>query len=312
MRPVRSAAAYPWAARALAVAVGLSTAAVPVVPVASAAVVVQPGGMTPATQARELNRSGQQRFDSGDYSGAAADWSRILEVLPENEVNREERENALLISLEAYRQAYEKRRVAPGDSSMKEAVDFLRRAVVVLDTYVMQFERAYGKGAVIGPDAAQSGEEIRALLAEAEKQLAPEPAPPVVEDKPDPPIFTPATVDRGPSGTGLIIAGSVCIALGLGTIGMIIAGDVIARRAKRDRNDARAEMPPDVEGQNEANRQIQNVANPLIISGAVLTGAFMVAGFTMLGIGIRRRVRYMAFQPTFGPRYAGFSLTHRF
>jgi hypothetical protein len=294
--------------------VGLSTAVSPLLPVASARTsLVQPGdSMTPATRARELNRSGQQRFDQGDYAGAAADWSRILEILPENEVNREERENALLISLEGYRQAYEKRRTAPGDNAMKEAVDFLRRAVIVLDTYVMEFERAYGKGAIIGPDAAQAGDEIRALLADAEGKLQPEPPPPRVEKQPETPIFQPTNVDRGPSGTGLIVAGSICIALGLGSVGMIVGGVVVARRAKKDRATARGAMPPDVDGQNDANRRIANVANPLIISGAVLTGAFMVAGFTMLGIGIRRRIRYMAIAPSVGPRYTGLSLTSRF
>jgi hypothetical protein len=108
---------------------------------------------------------------------------------------------------------------------------------------------------------------------------------------------------------GLIVAGSIMLAAGLGTIAMIIVGDSINRKAKRDL--AAAKEDGDNAGIEDANRRGQT-GNVLIITGAVFTGLFIAGGATMLGIGIHRRVRYVAFSPTVGRGYAGLSLRGRF
>ncbi|MCA9705734.1 MAG: hypothetical protein KDK70_07795 [Myxococcales bacterium] len=53
-------------------------------------------------------------------------------------------------------------------------------------------------------------------------------------------------------------------------------------------------------------------ANAMIISGSILMGVLTIGGATMLGIGIRRRIRYTAVAPSFGPSYVGLSLQRRF
>lgn len=279
---------------------------------ARSATAMEPARVEPSARARDLNHEGQRRYDAGDYLGAAQSWARILEVLPENDVNREERDNALLITLEASRSAYEKRINAPGDSAREDGIDYLRSAISILERYEAEFDRAYGGTQSISPDARRLGDEIRELLAEAEARLGPSretPPPRIVPTTDD---FTPvADFRRGPSGTGLIVAGAVTMTAGLAMTSMIVVGAVRARQAREDIEDAREDMPPDEDAERDAERRLDQ-GNALMISGGVLTGVFLAGGATMLGIGIRRRVRYMAVAPSVGPRYVGISATARF
>jgi len=285
----------------------LAVAATPIAPVHAAPLDVHNGD-----RAKELNLEGQKRFDVQDYEGAASSWSRILEVLPENTVNREERENSLLIALEAYKEAFRSRRAAGGDDALKSAVEHLRKGVALHAQYGAEYQRAYGNGARIGSAAQDSGAEIQRMLEDAERELggsAPAPTP-IIDPSPTP---TSPTRDfgpvRGPSGNGLIAGGSILIALGLGSTSMIIIGGLQAKEARREYRDASAEM--DEAGKDAADRKGKR-ANGLIAGGAVMTGVFLAAGATMLGFGIRRRVRYQAVAPMVGPQYVGIGVQGRF
>ena len=50
----------------------------------------------------------------------------------------------------------------------------------------------------------------------------------------------------------------------------------------------------------------------MVIAGSVLTGVLLVGGAVMLGFGIRRRIRYMAFAPQVGRGYVGIGVNGRF
>ena len=90
---------------------------------------------------------------------------------------------------------------------------------------------------------------------------------------------------------------------------MIIVGALQAKEAKGDYRDAQKNM--DDAGKKDADRKGRR-ANGLIAGGAVMTGVFLAAGGAMLGIGIRRRVRYQAFAPVVGPQYVGIGWQGRF
>jgi hypothetical protein len=92
---------------------------------------------------------------------AAAAWRRILDVLPENATNREERETTLLIALEAYKEAA--RSLSHDSSAQSCATALLREAVALLDRYVDELHRALPSVA-IGPAVDASGAELRAML----------------------------------------------------------------------------------------------------------------------------------------------------
>jgi hypothetical protein len=289
------------AAAAIGFAVATGTLVVP-----DAAQAAPTSSTATSEGAKRLNTRAQELFNAGNISGAADTYAEIFDELPENHVNREERDNNVLVTLEAYREAYELRRSSPGDKSLEEAVELLRRAVRVFDRYEAEYRRVYG-GQSISPEATASGRQIKDLLAAAEKDLAPTPPPeaakpaeptPFISDGYEPPV--------GPNGTGLIVAGSVMLAAGLGTTAMIIVGARMTKQANRDKADAMTDEQAD-----DVDRR-GTTGNALIITGSILTAAFVISGATMLGIGIHRRQRYMAFEPAVGRGYAGLSLRGRF
>jgi hypothetical protein len=261
-------------------------------------------------RAKQLNLEGQRQFNEQNFDGAAASWTRILEVLPENATNREERDNTLLIALEAYKESARRVGQGAGQAAAKREVDVLRKAIAVRDGYVEDFGRAYGGRETVSNPVVESGAEVERMLADAERRAGASAsvAPPIVT--PSTPVDVPTFhAPRGPSGNGLIAGGAVLIALGLGSTSMIIIGAMQAKDARREYRDAQSEMDDD--GMDKADRKGRR-ANGLIAGGAVMTGVFLAAGGTMLGIGIRRRVRYQAFMPVVGPQYVGLGWTGRF
>jgi hypothetical protein len=262
-------------------------------------------------RAKQLNLEGQRRFNEQDFEGAAAAWIRILEVLPENATNREERDNTLLITLEAYKEASRRFGGGEGPDAAKREIDVLRKALAVRDDYVGDFRRAYGNGATVSSALADSVREVEEMLAAAEKRAGtstPKESP-IIGMKPDTLGDQPFRAPRGPSGNGLIAGGAVLIALGLGSTSMIIIGAKRAKDARGDYRDAREAM--DEDGMKDADRRGRR-SNGLIAGGAVMTGVFLAGGATMLALGIRRRVRYQAFTPVMGPQYVGIGWSGRF
>ncbi len=291
--------------RIIAFAVGLAVLPAMPQPLSAAPVEIEP-----SRRARSLQIDGQARYSQQQFEQAGDVWSRIFEVLPENPVNRQERDTTLLITIDAYKEAYRVAREGGSGDGLARGIEVLRRGVSVLDRYVAAFGRQYGPTTPVSPAAETAGRELRELLAAAERELGPPPAPDAGIVTPPPSVIP--LDDRGadrPSGTGMIVGGSVLLALGLGATSMIIIGAVRAKDAKRERNDARADM--DDEAFRAADKKGSR-ANGLIIGGAVATGVLLAAGATLLGIGLRRRIRYQAFGPIFGPQYVGIGLAGRF
>jgi len=283
----------------------------------------QPGDMPgeKAEDATRLNAEAQQMFEDGQYAEAARTYARILEVLPENKVNLEERDNTLLIALEVYREAYRKQRAA-GD---KRAAKLLCTAQGHYNKYLATYREEYGGAMDPSKAALESHDELQKLLSEAETALGappcgPPPPPtagvdtktPLPPQPPDRPTFP------GRSGSGLIIAGALTMTAGLGATSMIIVGGINRRKATRvldeenDEDATEAEMMMMLDAEKELARENRRRANGLIIAGSVTTAVLLAGGAAMLGIGIKRRMRYMAFTPSMGRGYAGLRLQGRF
>lgn len=258
------------------------------------------------SSARALTEQGQASFDAGDYEGAASSWSKILDTLPENDLNREERENALLISLEAYKHAYRRKTAERGGTSEAE-VALLRKGLALCDAYTKEFVRVHGGS--VSPAVVESRVEVENMLADSGRTIETTPTPILPPTTTDPDPFTRTGIQRGPSGNGLIAAGSATIVVGLAMIPLVVVG---AQRSKDADEDLKQAMD---EGNMEAINQAEDrksSATAMIISGSILLGVLTVGGSTMLGIGIRRRIRYTAFSPAIGPRFVGLSLQGRF
>jgi hypothetical protein len=266
-----------------------------------------------ADEARRLNAEAQQMFADGQYVEAARTYARILEVLPENKINREERDNTLLIALEVYREAYKQQRVPGNTDATRTAAKLLCTADTHYQKYLDTYRDQYGSAADPSKAARESYAELQAMMREAEGELGSSPCgPPPAEVKP--PEEPKGVVDlsgpdppRGPSGIGLIVGGAVALAGGLGATSMIIIGGINRRKAVEIRDD---DMETDARRE-EARDNVRR-ANGLIVAGSVVTGVLLAGGATMLGIGIRRRMRYMAFSPQLNRGYVGLSLQGRF
>lgn len=256
-----------------------------------------------STRVKDLNGRAQLTYGNGDFRGAAKSWNEILEILPENRTNREERETTLLVALDAYMRAFESRE--PTD--LKDAVASLKAGVTAYDRYVKEYQRVYGGGANVGLEAEETGTKIKRLYEEANSRLAP---PPPDEPKPKNPTATPVVIKpfeaKGPSGVGLIVGGAVTIVGGLGAMSLIVVGSSISKRASRDSADADTDAEMD-----EVDRK-GKTGDALIITGAVLGTVMLAGGATMLAFGIRRRVRYLAVAPNVGRGYVGVSVGGRF
>jgi hypothetical protein len=302
----------PALPRIVSVLLGITLATPVVAPsIAVAAPSELPG--EEATEATRLNAEAQQKFAEGDYADAARTYARILEVLPENRVNREERDNTLLIALEVYREAYKQARVDGDEAANRRAAELLCVAQTHYKTYEENYRDVYGGGADPSKAALESYAELEKLLGEAEAALGSSPcAPPppeVVPEKKPPPVLGPSMAEppRGPSGVGLIVAGAITLTAGVGATSMIIVGGINRRKAKEIRDD---EESTDSERSN-AKDNIKR-ADGLIIAGSVVSGVLIAGGATMLGIGVRRRLRYLAFSPTFDRGYVGLGVQGRF
>ena len=164
--------------------------------------------------AKQINGEAQSQYENGDLKSAAKTYSRVLEILTENKVNRAERDNTLLITLVVYIEAY--RKSLDNGEELEQAIELLRSGVRLYDGYVAEYQRVYGGGADPSQEARKSGKEIKALLAEAEAKLGPKevPPPPEVKKKKKEPVLVPIDVPTGRDGVGLIVGGSITIAGG--------------------------------------------------------------------------------------------------
>jgi hypothetical protein len=257
-------------------------------------------------EARRLTEGGQASFDAGDYRAAATSWEQILDVLPEDSLNREERENALLIALEAYKFEFRQALAEKGKPSAED-VTRLRQALTLCREYAAELQRVYGAQGTVDGSVFESRAELETMLAEAGTPEA-DPIPPPIDNGPQ---LERTVVDRGPTGVGLIVGGSLSTAASLGMIPLIVIGARELKEANAEIADAESIEPPDP-GAVEDAQDHKRSANAMLITGSVLCGVFLAGGATMLGIGIRRRVRYMAVAPSFGPRYVGIGVGGRF
>lgn len=249
----------------------------------------------PDDRAERLQVRAQNLYDEGRYLEAADAWLRILTVLTENEVNRDERDTHLQLALEAYADAYLPYLERPADDVPQEIANGLARGVEAYRTYRSRLRLAYGDSRSVSEGVREKGERLEEWLRriEVEAPSPPPPPPPPCVKGLDP--LCRADRDHIDSGVRLIAAGSVLLAGGLGTSSMIIVGAVRAKAA-------RSEDPP----------RVDRTARGLIIGGSIATGVLVTAGGTLLGIGISKRLRYVAVAPVFRGRTVGLSVRGRF
>jgi hypothetical protein len=294
-----------------------------------------------AGEIERLYNEGDKKNSEGDFKGAAESWTRLLVLLPEEGANQATRENLLLNVLDAHINAYN--RVVGPDG--KKDIANLQEGKKTYELYLTQYRAVYGSGRAISAAVQQKGDELDAALAKAEKEASgtttnPETTPnPKVEpdDKGKPVVDQPPVLPPENNGIGLIAGGSVTIALGLGAMGVLIAGAVGAPKAEHDYEVAQgaaldycSNYPEPVcanpANQTQYDAQLNKlddadkrgrVANALTITGAILTPVLLGAGAAMLAIGIKRNLaskhtRRVSVAPALGRSFAGIGISGRF
>ena len=292
---------------ALAAAVGVTAVTLPQ---SAHAVPRQTSTVAKSTEVLRLNARAQESYDAGDFEAAAHAWAEILRILPESETNKAERNTQLLIMIDASIRAFQQQ---GGRSRAEVSVEVLRRGVATLDQYESDFSSTYGQGVRTSEEAQEQAQRLRTLLASTEANLpvaAPEPTPPRDPTTNDDVLIRNKGFDP-PSGVGLIVGGSLMITAGLGATSMIAVGATMNKQASRDHKKASEAEPVDEAGQDAADDK-GRTGTALLVTGSVLTGVLLAGGATMLGFGIKRRIRYLAFSPTAGRGFVGVSLRGRF
>lgn len=240
----------------------------------------------------QLYAEGQEREENRDFAGAAESWTRLLELLPESAEHQAVRESLIINVLDAHMKAYNQL----VDETGGKDIEHLRAAKATLDVYYADYVAIHGSRVAVSSAVQEKAHTLDVQLRWAEKQLEPESKAadgdegavsggeaqgrglaPVEDGRRDP-------SDRTSPGRGLVIAGAVTTALGLGAVAMIPIGVVRVQHAEELALDL---FPDDT---SEADRQgAQGVA--IWASGAVLAPLLLGGGAAMLYLGIKRQRR---------------------
>lgn len=108
---------------------------------------------------------GRDKFEAGDYVGAAQVWTQLLEGLPESQGSANIRENVLLNVIEAYQSAFERLR----DDQGNRDIEHLYAAKRVADAYLAQRVAVYGDADVVPAAVQERVSVLDETIAEAEQ-----------------------------------------------------------------------------------------------------------------------------------------------
>lgn len=293
-------------------------------------------GVSPdASEIERLYKEGTDRAANKDYKGAVEKWKLLMRKLPESGANQATRENVLLNILEASMNAYDGNRKPDGSKDIAYLADGRKE----FERYVEDYSATFGPERALGAAVREQADKLDAMIKVAEEDAkrtggtdtGPEPKTtgpdePKAIDKPPPPVVLPPQQN----GVGFIAGGAVLIALGLGAVGMAIAGGVGSQRAEDDYNDTQKDKNTECSANpmsaacDRLQGDLDNLDargrrnNAIAVSGGVLAGVLTGAGIALLVIGIKRNreakrvANGASLLPSFGRGTAGLVFTTRF
>ncbi len=291
----------------------------------------EPDGVSPdANEIERLYKEGTERAANKDYKGAVEKWKLLMRKLPESGANQATRENVLLNILEASMNAYDGNRKPDGSKD----IAYLMEGRKEFERYVEDYAASFGPERALGAAVREQADELDAMLKAAEEETkrgntgsadpAPNSAPstePKAIDKPPPPVVLPPQQN----GIGFIAGGSVMIAVGLGAVGMAVAGGIGSQRAENDFNKAKADnasacADPMSATCSALRNELDDLDtrgrrnNAIATAGGVLAGVLVGGGIALLVIGIKRNraAKSVALLPSFGRGTAGLVFNGRF
>jgi hypothetical protein len=278
-------------------------------------------------EVEKLYVEGQDRAEAKDYTGAADSWTRLLNILPESPDNQAIRESVMINVLEAHMNAFN----LLVDQAGKKDISHLRKGKATLDEYYGNFKTVHGDRVAISPAVQSKAAELDAMLAKAEDDAEAKPDPdPKTTENGDP---RPKTGDADPkvvvleaqnNGNGLIIGGSIALALGVGALVMIPVGVGRVNKSEKAFTEAEEGLQMDPGNAELINKRDKaefdgKQGQQIWIAGAVLSPLLLAGGVVMIVFGVRAKQKYNSqharmpsLTPALGRNYAGFQLRGRF
>lgn len=262
---------------------------------------------TPPASSQELAAfeadftAGQARFDSGEYLAAADQWIAGAARLPEVTAHREHRLAVFRYVADAY---------ARGLVDV-DALEPLAAAVAALDAYCEGFTRAYGTETPLDPKIARTRAELRRRLEAAQAAQAEQAERP--GERPGAPA--PSAPKPAPRPwKGLTAGGGVLLGLGLGAIGLAVAGAARGRSLEASFDDPINQCAlAQPQGRCADLYRDGQRSNTMAIAGAVLAPLLLGGGAALLVLGLRRRAHSRhALTPALAPGFVGLQLRARF
>ncbi|MBX7078481.1 MAG: hypothetical protein K1X88_04770 [Nannocystaceae bacterium] len=233
------------------------------------------------TEVKNVYNGGKAKYQTKDYDGAIADWTKALGMLPETEGNLEVRNDLVYNIATAQEKAFD----------IDQNVTRLRKAKSLLQDFLTTYKLLNDPDERTIAEFKRVNERIAQLdvrIAEAEKKQAPslygvENAEKKRRDAAMAQVLQsdPVLAKQYRSGRSMIIGGSISLGLG----GLLLLGALAFVGSEEDR--------------------------PLTISLAAVGAAAVVGGSVLLGVGVPRRrqakeaaAARVVFTPTLVPRTA--------
>lgn len=272
------------------------------------------GKETPKAQ-RAAYARGKQAAQRDDAEGAVDAWEGVLTATPESIKNRRFRMNLVVDTVYVALDAHARQ---PNRALLERTLD-------IYYGYFSAYEAQYGNPNIPRP-VVNARFDLKAALETAERPVTPPPQPASTEETPpEPPPPEPtndrsasvsgSTSDAGPAtngdGTGLLIAGGVTMAVGVGLTSLIAVGAINGKRTREDLDD-----PSFSEDQRSRIDDEGKKANTMFIAGLVSAPVVLVTGAVLVGIGAKRRIdsrrAYANVTPSVSPTFAGLQVQGRF
>ncbi len=262
-----------------------------------------PGEDPDMQRARELFDSGVARYTAADYGAAVDLWLEAYALIPPTYDNRLVKAELIYNVARAQQKWFE----------IDQDIKHLRQAREILARYLGEVDEIYPPEQVelerqkVQEQIDELDELIReteAEIARREKELAER-----LRPKFDPELDRrEARRNKAMIGSGAALSG-----LGLGGVGMIVGGVLLAAQAEREV----AELPLGADADARATAiQRGRTGNVLMVGGTVIASALIVAGVPLLATGLvfekRRRDYKESLQMSVVPTGTGLIWTGRF
>lgn len=223
-------------------------------------------------EAKRLFDAGVARYTAADYESAVSLWLEAYALLPPTFDNR-------MIKAELI---YNVARAQQKWFAIDKDVKHLRQSREILDRYLGELDELYGDQAAMEREKVQEQiEDVDIQIAKWEAEQRRREAELAERMRPNFDEAADAREER--RNKAMIGAGASLTALGVGGVGLLVTGIILANSAEQTSGDLLLES--DIPARQSAISRGQ-AGNAMILIGSLAGGVFLTAGVPLLGVGL--------------------------